>query len=196
MRRNPSSSFRFAEAPLSPRRSVVAIVATFVAAITTTRLGQASDVEISAPIVIVFEDSASDLPRAEIRDAVARELERPVRADPAPQAATLFIRRDGEGNLVVRYRPPLDELGEQLSLANANEPKARQIALVAKRLVIGASDPDRPRVASSEGDPAAGARPSPPPSARLWPRNHRCTSGYPAPSASEMRPMSIELRPE
>jgi len=110
----------------------LAIVALFAIA----RVGRASD-HASSPLGVFFDSSAADLPQRAIRAAVGQELGRPVRADVDPGAAALFILRDAEGRLVVRYRPAPGELEQTVSIATGGGDTARQIALAAKTLVTG-----------------------------------------------------------
>ena len=138
------------------RTSLLRISWAIIALTTTTRIGQASEPKTTAPLVVVFDASAADLPQKEIRAAVGHELERPVRADADPNAAMLSIRRDAGGNLVIRYRPSVGELAATVSVANASGETVRQVASVAKRLVTGAVDGGPSPSTSSENRSATG----------------------------------------
>jgi hypothetical protein len=113
----------------------IAPLLAIVALLTVARVGRAS--QASLPIAVVFDSSAGDLPQQSIRTAVGQELERPVRADVDPGAAALFILRDAEGRLVVRYRPAPSELEQTVSVATSGGDVSRQVALAAKTLVTG-----------------------------------------------------------
>jgi hypothetical protein len=145
-----------------PRTSLIRISWAIIALTTTTRIGQASDPKITAPLVVVFDASAADLLQKAIRAAVGQELERPVRADADPSAATLSIGRDAEGSLVIRYRPSSGELAETVSVADASGDTVRQVASAAKRLVTGAGDAGLPPSPSSENRSATGVSRSTP----------------------------------
>jgi len=125
--------------------------------IATPRLARASDPSASSFIAVVFDASAADLPQREIRAAVGQELQRSVRAEAEPGTAALFILRDAEGRLVLRYRPPPGDLERTISVSNAGGDTARQIASVAKSLLTGASTSADGATSGSEGRPSASA---------------------------------------
>jgi hypothetical protein len=106
------------------------------AALLTALPGQArATTPTSAPpLVVLFQTGAGDLPEAEIRQAIARELGRTVQSAPAPDLATVTIARDGRGEVTVRYQPPASELERKVAVpADATEIPLL-VALVAKNL--------------------------------------------------------------
>jgi hypothetical protein len=107
----------------------------------------------SSPVVLRFEPSAASLPARAIRDALEKELERPVRstADGATAdgaTAEMTIAQSSDGKIVIRYRPDQGELERVLRTPHSREEAPAAIAALAKSLVTG--EVVQPNVASGD----------------------------------------------
>src|SRR5690349_16152149 len=90
-----------------PRLGIPNVKALWVAVVLVGCLfgGRAS---ASVPLGVVFGESARDLPQAEIRAAIAAELERETLAEAEVAGVTewVAVALDPDGQLLVRYRGP------------------------------------------------------------------------------------------
>lgn len=122
----------------------------------------------AAAVVVSFEGvAASRLPLAEIREALAEELRRPMSDQPDPELARITIAMDGAERVIVRYQPPPGELERSVVLPEGTGGVAALVSVIAKELVYrdaGLTLPGELPRSDSQPSPTAAAAPAAPPS--------------------------------
>lgn len=121
----------------------------------------------AAAVVVRFEGvAASRLPVAEIREALAEELRRPMSDQPDPELARITIAMDGAERVVVRYQPPPGELERSVVLPEGTGGVAALVSVIAKELVYrdaGITLPGELPRSDSQTSASAAAAPAAPP---------------------------------